>query len=71
MKIAYVEAISNAAIFVGFILLVGIGLRNLINNEELSLLGITGLILGPAALTIGGYLRILVNRKKKATKNLR
>ena len=53
----------------GFILLVGIGLRNLINNEELSLLGITGLILGPAALTIGGYLRILVNRKKKARKN--
>ena len=68
MKIAYVEAISNAVIFVGFIL-VGIGLRNLINNEELSPLGITGLILGPAALTRGGYLRILVNRKKKARKN--
>ena len=69
MKIAYLEAISNALIFVGFILLVGIGLRNLINNEELSLLGITGLILGAAALAIGVDLRILVNRKKKARKN--
>lgn len=69
MKIAYLEVISNAVIFVGFLLLVGIGLRSPITGEELSLLGIAGLILGPAALAVGGYLRILVNRKKKAAKN--
>ena len=64
MKISYVEAISNAVIFAGFIMLVGIGLRQIM-VEELSLFGIASLVLGPAALSIGGYLRILVNRKKK------